>query len=826
MPTPAPPAGKLRAILDAAASLRSSIVHCLRRPSTWVRVLLIPAWYIVYGLRDLFACIRVLLIPTCLCAVASLILFLPDQTRDYYRLLVEDLADPTINVPRGAAIMDAVLPLIFLLGMGACLSFSAVTLLAERNRPDLCRTACVRRTVAFWPVLLGTLPLVATIAGFSATARAVDVQTERTSLDSIRAFGDETFARQLETLFTWSASSDWYFSLGFWILSGAAVAFFLVSTCIVILDRRATAQQTEGRTPEQPTERFWHITRRVLFASIVVSLAAIVLIAAFPVPIGQTLGSITIFAVFIGCLALNATGLSLWSRRLDFPIIPVMLALAAFLAWTDWNDDHELRRIDESGKPVASSAASVAGPAEDVADAFEKWYDARIDKDNDEFKKPQGYPVYIVAAQGGGIYAAAQAVQFLTKLHTTCERFAQHLFAISGVSGGSVGAALYAALTDEFSPTTAQCRGAGEIGTSAPRGPQMEKAQESAFELVRNDYDFLSPLVASALFPDFAQRFFAPPIPALSRARALEQSLEAAWAATATKHFNGIGRDALGRGVLASWNPGGLKPALFFNTTEVGSGRRRIIAPFGFGRGFPTDARFLPLTASYDVPVSVASVASARFPWLTPAAWFWGNAAIPPAKSDIARFHIVDGGYFENSGVATAVEIINRLERRAHECCKYARFYLIVLTSGEYTSGSSDAFSELTAPVTALFNSRTARTYSTVDLATRDLGVIEQGADNALGRINRVQKADFGDYVIPLPLGWRLSKMSATEIFFLTGRAAHCVPGEDFAQTSSVKGFGPADCVQLLILHQLRGDDLDAALKEDRARHPPVPSSH
>ena len=203
------------------------------------------------------------------------------------------------------------------------------------------------------------------------------------------------------------------------------------------------------------------------------------------------------------------------------------------------------------------------------------------------------------------------------------------------------------------------------------------------------------------------------------------------------------------------------------NTTEVDFGRRRIIAPFVFGRNFRTDAQFLPLTENYDIPVSAAAVASARFPWLTPAAWFWGKgeAAIPPAKSETARLHIVDGGYFENSGVATAIEIIDRLQHRAQTCCANARFYLIVLVSGNYSNGSSKAFSEATSPVVALFNSRTARTYLTVDLATRDLGVAQPGAKGVLGRITKVQKVDFEDYVIPLPLGWRLSKMSATQIF-------------------------------------------------------------
>ena len=770
-------------------------------------------WYLAYGVRDVFVCLDILLIPACLSVFASLVLYLPDQTRDYYRLIVENLADTTIDVTPTGAIMDAVVPVFFLIVMAASLSYSTILLVAERSRPGLYRTGCVRHAVPFLPIVFGTLPLLATIAGFSAASKAIDRRAEEDSLAGITKFGDAAFFGQLKTLFDWAKLGDRYFDLGLWILWAVAATFFL-TICVVVL--------IQGPPSAARRRQLWGVMWRVSLSSIVLSMSAIGLIAVYPVPIGQALGSIAIFAIFIGCLALNATGLSIWSQRLDFPIIPALLALAGLLAWTNLNDNHELRRIDSKGRQLGESAAPVNSPAGSVEDEFEKWYRLRVDRDQDEFKK-QGYPVYIVAAQGGGIYAAAQAVQFLTKLHTTCERFAQHLFAISGVSGGSVGAALFAAMTDEFTATKDQCRSIAELGLGPPRTPQMEMAQQSALELVRNDYDFLSPLIASALFPDFAQRFILPPLPVLSRARALEQAIEGAWASTATKHFNGSGRDALRNGVLASWNPAGIKPALFFNTTEVGSGRRRIIAPFGLGEEFSTDARFLPLAKDYDIPVSVAAVASARFPWLTPAAWFLEaeQPADPDGKPRIATSHVVDGGYFENSGVTTAAEIINRLENRARTCCKNARFYLIVLTSGEYGSGSSGAFSEAVSPVVALFNSRTARTYSTLDLATRDLGVVQSGAENVLGRVRRMQRADFGEYVIPLPLGWRLSKMSATEIFFLTGRAIHCVPNDNFVQTSNIKGFGPVDCVQLQILHQLRGDDLDDALALAKARHPP-----
>ena len=339
------------------------------------------------------------MIPASLCAFASLILFLPDQTRDYYRLLVENLADPDIDVSWPAATIDAVLPLVFLLGMAACISFSAVVLLMERNRRG-CAAPLSSGVLTFSPVLFGTLPLLAATAGLYAIKGHRSPDT--TDLDAeIQKFGDHDFVGQLNTIFEWAKLSDWYFNLGLWILITVTLAFSLICALIVIRNPQVTAHQ-RGRA--------WHIMRWVLVASIVFSLAAIVSVAVFPGPIGQTLGSITVFAVFAGCLAMNATGLSILSRRVDFPIIPALLALAAFLAWTDLNNDHELRRIDKNGHAVSSCSTCVADPAGEVEDQFQKWYEKRIDKD--EFKE-RGYPVYIVAAQGGGIYAAAQSAQFL-----------------------------------------------------------------------------------------------------------------------------------------------------------------------------------------------------------------------------------------------------------------------------------------------------------------------------------------------------------------------------------------------------------------------------
>src|SRR5262249_54694440 len=125
-------------------------------------------------------------------------------------------------------------------------------------------------------------------------------------------------------------------------------------------------------------------------------------------------------------------------------------------------------------------------------------------------------------------------------------------------------------------------------------------------------------------------------------------------------------------------------PALVLNTTEVDSGRRRLIAPFRF-EGL-TDLKFLPVscistsgsqtsTAAQTsrieaVPLSPAAVLSARFPWVTPTGWFYARPEPdqPPEPDDCAPLNkrvskVTDGGYFESSGVATALDLAHSLQK-------------------------------------------------------------------------------------------------------------------------------------------------------------------
>jgi hypothetical protein len=126
--------------------------------------------------------------------------------------------------------------------------------------------------------------------------------------------------------------------------------------------------------------------------------------------------------------------LSLLATKRRIPIIPIVLLYAAVLAYFDLNDDHNIREF-------AATPAVVGRP--DAGKAFLNWLDKHISasarssntKDEDSAKP---YSVFIVAAQGGGIYAAFNTAVFLSRMEDLCPDFHNHIFAISSVSAAAL----------------------------------------------------------------------------------------------------------------------------------------------------------------------------------------------------------------------------------------------------------------------------------------------------------------------------------------------------------------------------------------------------
>ena len=268
--------------------------------------------------------------------------------------------------------------------------------------------------------------------------------------------------------------------------------------------------------------------------------ASVLLLLAFtldPIHAAGAIGTGAVLTLAGASWVLWGSALVYWGERTRIPVLTLVLLLA--VVSSIWNDNHNIRVLNAGGGSDRDSLET----------ALSKWHDQISKKYSDG---PQ-HPLFIVTAEGGGIRAAYWTSIVLGSLQDKDPSFADHVFAISGVSGGSVGAAVFSALlTDENA-----------------RGQIVQRSEEILGQ------DFLSSAIAAMLYPDFAQRFCPIPIQLLDRGQWLEKSWEQAWRETARKHGHDDNRFAEGfRSLWKQGNP--YVPVLFLNATSVERGNRVI----------------------------------------------------------------------------------------------------------------------------------------------------------------------------------------------------------------------------------------------------------
>lgn len=353
----------------------------------------------------------------------------------------------------------------------------------------------------------------------------------------------------------------------------------------------------------------------------------------------QTLGPIAVLLLWAFTATVLFAPIAYLSQMTKMPLLLILLVAGVAFAGFDLNDNHQIRGA--STWRSAHHHTNDQGYYREQLDLGE-WLKSRRD-----WREYEHYPIFLVATEGGGIRAAYFTATVLSALEQKCPGFAQHVIALSSVSGGSVGSAVFAGQSADA--TTNTDRAGCTLGAMKP-GAQLTQARGIL------STDLLSPLLGASLFPDALQRILPLPIRSFDRARALEYALEDGWR-RANTGCKGCDPDRMSDPVFslyASGEPRPPVPHLFLNTTEAGTGLSRPFATWDIGdlavpeRSVSEEERqALPhstlvpvqnLMRRDDVPLSTAAMLSARFPYLTPAAKL-GNTG-----------HYVDGGYFENSG--------------------------------------------------------------------------------------------------------------------------------------------------------------------------------
>jgi hypothetical protein len=301
----------------------------------------------------------------------------------------------------------------------------------------------------------------------------------------------------------------------------------------------------------------------------------------------------------------------------------------------------------------------------------------------------------VVAASGGasraGFFTAASLGYLLDESRTDprMNDFRNQLFAISSVSGSSTGAAFFAAaLRAEKNDGSNPCGKPDESGL-AYFSAHPVTWKECMEQLLAGD--FISSTLFSYVFKDAAQGIGAAfGIQTPDRAAVLEKTWESRFCQIAgpqkcnEEEFEGLEAPFLW---VTNHNDkdraaGKWYPLLFFNSTDVDTGRRVIVSPVlphtKSGDRIFTDAYDLhelladnpehaearplgnqaaqPGALERDVSLSTAALLSARFPLISPP-----GVVLNRNKKVVAR--LIDGGYFENFGALTALELARHLKQ-------------------------------------------------------------------------------------------------------------------------------------------------------------------
>jgi hypothetical protein len=227
---------------------------------------------------------------------------------------------------------------------------------------------------------------------------------------------------------------------------------------------------------------------------------------------------------------------------------------------------------------------------------------------------------------------------------------------------------------------------------------------DSARVIAQTDASSLDEVAWGVAYPDFWRAFL--PLPFRSMQIDRGQALEWAWAA----------HDPLVTTPLADWRldaSSGKRPAVIFNATLVDTGERLLVGSARVGWSqFAGLRNFEDQYEGTDIQVATAARLSASFTYVSPA-----------VRSDRPGpdFHVVDGGYYDNYGMATAMAWIHEgLEESG-----LVRHLLLIQVRGAPSAPRSEPdrwhgwFYQVWAPVESLLGVRTTgqRSHNDEELA-------------------------------------------------------------------------------------------------------------
>ena len=359
--------------------------------------------------------------------------------------------------------------------------------------------------------------------------------------------------------------------------------------------------------------------------------------------VARPLGAATL--LMLGLMSWNIFGgliLTYWPKSHHLPSL-VWVVGVLLLIFYPYNENH----------PVATPSAVANPPLSDLPTVFRHWLARRADP---------AAPVIFVSSAGGASRAAYWTTSALGLLEDEARSqkrvFAGNVFVISGVSGGSLGAATFVTALDL-------------VGNGGKNGDC------ASVRSVANSFtgeDDLAAVLGMMLFPDLLQRFLPQPVDKWDRSRGLEEVWASDWQRLMDR-CSAPASSAAGRppsnpwpdafGALYARHSATPLPTLALNTTALGAGQLVSQANFRLNRSDVFDLLDCGL-ATRSLTLAQAVHNSARFPYISPGGVVRRTAGDPnscaPSK-DVGPVwdRLGDGGYVEASGTLAVGLIIQAL---------------------------------------------------------------------------------------------------------------------------------------------------------------------
>jgi hypothetical protein len=478
-----------------------------------------------------------------------------------------------------------------------------------------------------------------------------------------RVLGALPFAAVALALAMNPASNTWFV--------GALIALGILFFLFVVWRQDIQKRLTRGGR----THRLRWFQRAWVTGSLIAAGLAMIAATLWPASFGSYLGAPAV--VFFGLgfiIPVTVIAIQVGSS-LRIPVVGALLVWAVLVGL--WVDNHSVGR--------RAFGVATTGPTDrlTLTQAYELWRAAQ--PGGAEAKKT----MVLVASQGGASRAGYWTAAALSTLREAAKAkgvdLDPHLFAISSVSGGSLGSIGYAAMLK-----------------SAP------DAANFRLRLLRfAGQDALGPAMTGFMFPDLLQRFL--PVSVLpDRAETLERSWEASWAAIDETDANAsLMKEPFLNLAPRAGEP--WRPILIVQGASENGGRRVLTSGVRFGCD-EVDADDFLEAEGHDVAASTAILNGARFPWVSPAGTF-------PARQCGAEGqvndHVLDGGYFDNAGAETLREVVRALGAIRARAAEIDPLEIVFVLIGYHDPGAPKptpalAANDVFAPLFGLFASMSA----------------------------------------------------------------------------------------------------------------------